>query len=105
MAKIHLRLDALRVESFDTQDLSAAQGTVLGFSYPNQCDPPSDSADPGLATCDYATCAGGSCWQSCNGTCVGCGGGSNPWQCQQSQAHTYCWGGASCLEQCDTAVC
>ena len=104
--KLSLDVDALQVESFEAQPAAAGKGTVHGHSYPNQCDPPSDSLDPWLDTCQYATCAGDTCWQSCGGTCNcgggsgGCGGGSagcQPWLA----AYTYCFGVPSCIEQCD----
>jgi hypothetical protein len=103
MKKMRLALDALAVESFATERASAGSGTVHGrgmdASYPIACDPPSDSMDPFLDTCQYATCAGSTCWQSCNGTC-NCGGGSAG--CGTASAgYTYCWKDASCIEQCD----
>jgi hypothetical protein len=99
MKKLKLDADELRVESFDTRAMEAGAGTVRGLSYPNQCDPPSDSLDPGFDTCQYATCAGATCWQSCNGTC-NCGGGSGGCQ-PYSAAYTYCEKDASCINQCD----
>ncbi|HEX6746796.1 MAG TPA: hypothetical protein VF092_05820 [Longimicrobium sp.] len=97
MRKLRLDPHLLRVESFDMRDGGPLQGTVHGHSYPIQCDPPSDSIDPAFDTCQYATCAGSTCWQSCNGTC-NCGSvGCQPW----SQAYTYCDKDMSCVVQCD----
>ena len=101
MRKLRLDPDALRVESFaPASDGRDGRGTVRGHSYPNGCFPPPDS-DPMQDTCGYNTCAGNSCWQSCNGyTCLGCdgGGGSNT-QCE-SAGYTYCLKDASCLNGC-----
>jgi hypothetical protein len=97
MRKLTLSFDSLRVESFTVDAESRHEGTVLGHSYPNQCDPPSDSLDPGYYTCHFATCAGDTCWQSCNGTCNCGSGGCQPY----SAGYTFCWGTPSCLEQCD----
>jgi hypothetical protein len=97
MRKLRLNPESLRVESFDVHEGAPWQGTVHGHSYPNQCDPPSDSLDPAYNTCHFATCAGDTCWQSCNGTC-NCGTvGCQPY----SRGYTYCFGDPSCIEQCD----
>ena len=97
MRKLTLNPDSLRVESFEVRDGGMHGGTVHGYSYPNQCDPPSDSIDPVFNTCQFATCAGGTCWQSCNGTC-NCGtAGCQPW----TAAYTYCPEYNSCIDQCD----
>jgi hypothetical protein len=102
MRKLTLDVDALRVESFDTHEVDAHGGTVRGLSYPNQCDPPSDSLDPQLDTCQYATCAGSTCWPSCNATCNHCGGTGG---CQQySVAFTYCEKDPSCINECDPTL-
>ena len=103
MKKIRLDLDALHVDSFDTAPTVRAAGTVRGHggdgaSYPNACDPPSDSVDPAFDTCGYGTCAGSTCWQSCNGSCNcnptgGCG--------TYSAGYTLCLKDASCVDQCD----
>jgi hypothetical protein len=98
MRKLRLDPDQLRVESFLPVHDGGQHGTVYGHdSYPIACLPPSDSNDPGVNTCGYATCAGDTCWQSCNASTCGCGPGSP--QCN-SAGYTYCLGDASCLEQC-----
>jgi len=100
MKKMRLNLDQLAVESFATaQDGEAERGTVRGLqSYPIACWPPSDSQDPNIDTCGYATCAGDTCWESCNGTC-NCGG-SAACPPQESAGWTYCLKDPSCLNQC-----
>ena len=74
MRKLKLEIETLVVESFDTRAAEGGAGTVHGHaSYPLGCHTPPDSYPD---TCDYATCAGMTCWESCNGTCdcgtVGC---------------------------------
>lgn len=100
MKKIRLDLDRLSVESFSTaHEGGEEKGTVRGLqSYPIACFPPSDSVDPAIDSCAYATCAGNTCWESCNGTC-NCGGsaGCPP---QESAGYTYCLRDPSCLNQC-----
>jgi hypothetical protein len=98
MKKLKLEIDALAVESFDTFVAPDGEGTVRGLeSYPNGCFPPSGSVDPAIDSCAYATCAGDTCWQSCNGTC-NCGGSAG---CpQESAGYTYCFRDPSCLNQC-----
>ena len=98
MKKLKLNADELRVESFDTRAMEAGAGTVRGLSYPNHCDPLADSLDPWADTCQNATCAGDTCWQSCNGTCnCGVTGG-----CQQySAGYTFCPKDVSCIDKCD----
>lgn len=70
MAKIRLDIDALRVESFDTDTRGAGRGTVHGRSG----DPePGDAAF--IPTTDWKTCQGGDCtartlcYNSCLGEC------------------------------------
>ena len=97
MNKLKLSVDSLRVESFEVVRGETERGTVRGHeSYPNGCFPPSGSDDPFLDTCHYATCAGNTCWQSCNGTC-NCGSVGCP---AYSQDYTYCEKDASCINQC-----
>src|SRR5687767_10932373 len=67
MRKLKLGLESLHVESFEVLTAEPVRGTVLGLSYPNGCHTPPDSLD--ADTCQYATCAGTTCWYSCNGTC------------------------------------
>ena len=99
MKKLKLEIDALAVESFDTHAVAESGGTVRGMaSYPDGCFPPSNSQDPFIDTCGYATCAGNTCWYTCGDTC-GCGVtvGCQP---QESAGHTYCIQDYSCLNQC-----
>jgi hypothetical protein len=100
MRKLRLDLDHLRVESFSpARDSTGRDGTVHGHnSYPQGCFPPSNSNDPWLDTCGYATCAGNSCWESCNGYTCGC----NPAGSQQcdSVGYTFCLGDKSCIAHC-----
>ena len=94
MKKLKLDVDALAVESFDTRAAESGAGTVHGhISYPNGCHTPPDSYPE---TCDYATCAGNTCWQSCNGTC-NCGGTA---ACPQYTDYTNCEQWPSCINQC-----
>lgn len=97
--KIRLELDGLRVESFET-DGAAGTGTVLAHahSYPHLCHEPAGSAEFGADTCQFATCAGDTCYGSCGGTCAGCGGGSG--NCTATQGYTYCPRDMSCLDLC-----
>ncbi|HEU0052713.1 MAG TPA: hypothetical protein VFQ39_06035 [Longimicrobium sp.] len=103
MKKLKLEMDALRVESFDTRAEDGGGGTVRGLaSYPEACDPPSDSQDPAIGTCGWNTCAGDTCWYSCGGSCNcgtgNCGsGGCQPW----TAGYTWCPQYPSCIEQCD----
>ena len=79
-------------------DAASPDGTVLGHSYPNQCDPTSDSLDPADYTCQFATCGGPSCWQTCNGNSCNCGtAGCQPY----SAGYTYCPRDPSCIDQCE----
>lgn len=95
MRKLKLGLEALHVESFEMLTAEPVRGTVLGLSYPNGCHTPPDSLD--ADTCQYATCAGTTCWYSCNGTCD-CGAtvGCQP----ESAGPTLCFGMPSCINQC-----
>ncbi|HEX6373896.1 MAG TPA: hypothetical protein VF006_33515 [Longimicrobium sp.] len=68
MNKLRLRLDDLRIDSFDTSPAQQAKGTVFG----EQCTCYTQCTCPGCPTC-YASC-NGTCDASCNGTCAGtCG--------------------------------
>ncbi|HET7229473.1 MAG TPA: hypothetical protein VFJ16_05690 [Longimicrobium sp.] len=100
MRKLRLDPDHLRVESFSpVRDDGGQSGTVYGhYSYPQGCWPASDSNDPMVDSCGYATCAGMSCWQSCNGYTCGCDP-VNSAQCE-SIGYTYCMKDESCINQC-----
>jgi hypothetical protein len=63
MKKLKLRLDDLRIDSFDTTAPQKAKGTVFG----EQCTCYTQCTCPGCPTCD-ASC-NGTCGASCNGTC------------------------------------
>jgi hypothetical protein len=63
MKKLKLRLDDLRVDTFDTSAGRKEKGTVFG----EQCTCYTQCTCPGCPTC-YASC-NGSCDASCNGTC------------------------------------
>lgn len=85
MRKLHLTLDDLRVDSFDTSPAERARrGTVHGQvvdvaqpysqlqqcgSYPN-CPSPL-CVDTPMASCDNASCRW-TCGDSCNGSCQSC---------------------------------
>lgn len=71
MRKLKLRLDDLRVDTFQTTAVRREKGTVFG----EQCTCNTQCTCPGCPTC-YASC-NGTCDASCNGTCVAscnCGG-------------------------------
>jgi hypothetical protein len=95
--KLRLNPEELRIETFSTDDGRTRPGTVYGhYSYPMGCFPPPDS-DPAIESCGY-TCAGDSCWQSCNGLTCGCDPvGSS--QCE-SAGPTLCLGDYSCIQRC-----
>jgi hypothetical protein len=68
MKKLKLRLDDLRVDTFDTSTVRKEKGTVFG----EQCTCYTQCTCPGCPTC-YASC-NGSCDATCNVTCgVTCG--------------------------------
>ena len=70
MAKLRLRLEDLRIDSFSTTPVQKEKGTVFG----EQCTCHTNCTCPGCPTCD-ASC-NGTCDASCNGTCDGsCGDG------------------------------
>ena len=71
MAKLTLRLDDLRIETFSTTPVQKEKGTVFG----EQCTCHTNCTCPGCPTCN-ASC-NGTCDASCYGTCdvsCGCGG-------------------------------
>ncbi|HYR10043.1 MAG TPA: hypothetical protein VEQ60_19875 [Longimicrobium sp.] len=73
MTKLKLRLDDLRVDSFDTTRPAREKGTVLGQqdTLPNHCYPsyqPSCGVSCTGGTCDGETCPY-TCAESCNGSC------------------------------------
>jgi hypothetical protein len=63
MNKLKLRLDDLRIDSFDTTAPQKAKGTVFG----EQCTCYTQCTCPGCPTCD-ASC-NGTCGYTCQGTC------------------------------------
>jgi hypothetical protein len=76
MNKLKLRLEDLRIDSFDTTAPQKSKGTVFG----EQCTCYTQCTCPGCPTCD-ASCNGtcdascnGTCAASCNGTCASCDG-------------------------------
>lgn len=77
MRKLRLDPEALLVETFVPEHGRGGPGTVHGYiSYPDGCFPPSGT-EPEWESCGYHTCAGDTCYQSCNGyTCDCAGGGS-----------------------------
>ncbi|HET7230747.1 MAG TPA: hypothetical protein VFJ16_12135 [Longimicrobium sp.] len=98
MAKLKLEIDALRVESFvsvaeDGRGGGTVYGRYLDPSYPAACVAPPDS-EPYLNTCGYATCAGDTCWQSCNGYTCGCDAGSG------NASYDPTCAGDSCINKC-----
>lgn len=57
MRKLKLKLDELRVESFDTANTPAARGTVLGNEeYSYNCYTEPECRTPGYASCDATRC-------------------------------------------------
>jgi len=90
MNKLQLRLDDLRVDSFETLPDAAERGTVLGnraisdstcFQDICTCDPTQGDTCNGGYTC--ATCAGTcqSCAETCVAPCVWCGVETDPPAC------------------------
>jgi hypothetical protein len=95
MRKLALKLDDLRIDSFETMSGPAGKGTVFG----EQCTCYTDCTCPGCPTCD-ATCGGNTCDGTCNCetnfctfdgayTCGGsCGGGYTcDYTCQGFMTH------------------
>jgi hypothetical protein len=91
--KLKLNLEELTVDSFDTADRAAENGTVFA----EQCTCWTNCTCPGCPTCDAScngTCAGQyTCDASCNGTC-NCG--TQDWtcgpRCGQTALYTACEG-------------
>ena len=81
MNKLKLRLDDLRVDTFQTTPVKKEKGTVFG----EQCTCWTNCTCPGCPTCD-ASC-NGTCDASCNGTC----GGSCAGTCDASCGGTCDW--------------
>ena len=80
MKKLMLDPDALRVETFATDELTAGRGTVAGaaaWRATGTAKP--DCDDSGIESCDYSWCGDNTC-----NTC---------------DADTYC--GSSCIFVCD----
>ncbi len=76
MHKLKLRLESLRVETFETTRVQTERGTVFG----EQCSCHTVCTCPGCATCDASrngTCnASNACYMGTNGTICGtCNGG------------------------------
>jgi hypothetical protein len=92
MNKLKLRLDDLRVDTFQTTSGQKEKGTVFG----EQCTCYTNCTCPGCPTCD-ASC-NGSCDVSCNGSCAAtCDAscyGSCDWTCEDTC--DYSCGGYSC---------
>ena len=65
MNKLRLKLDDLRVDTFQTTPVQKEKGTVFG----EQCTCYTQCTCPGCPTC-YASC-NGTCDASCNGSCGG----------------------------------
>lgn len=82
MNKMKLDLDALRVETFDTDGAAAGVGTVLAHYKVPPAEP---------ATIDPCVPYSQSCGISCNGSCVA--------TCQASCFDT-CAGHATCYQSC-----
>ena len=88
MQKIRLDLDALHVDSFETDAAPGSHGTVRGHGEVPKEEPASDY--DGVCNSYYDSCNGScascvnSCWASCAGTCYSC----NP-TCVQS-CHSVC---------------
>jgi hypothetical protein len=92
MNKLKLRLDDLRVDTFQTTPVQKEKGTVFG----EQCTCYTNCTCPGCPTC--AASCNGTCDASCNGTCgASCGAscyGSCDWTCEDTC--DYSCGGYSC---------
>jgi hypothetical protein len=94
MNKLKLRLDDLRVDTFQTTSVQKEKGTVFG----EQCTCYTNCTCPGCPTC-VASC-NGTCDASCNGSCGGatCDAscyGSCDWSCDYSCGGT-CEGDQTC---------
>ena len=75
MNKLKLKLDDLRVDTFQTTPAPKEKGTVFG----EQCTCYTQCTCPGCPTCD-ASC-NGTCDASCNGTCDASCNGTCGWTC------------------------
>ena len=100
MEKLRLRLDDLRVDSFETVKRESEKGTVFGEQCTcwTQCG---QNTCPGCPTCG-ASC-NGTCEYSCNGTCYetcgnSCWGTCNEYTCAWTCA-------ASCAGSCPPDTC
>jgi hypothetical protein len=85
MKKLRLRLDDLRIDSFQTTQAEQPEGTVFG----EQCTCHTQCTCPGCPTC-YASC-NGTCDASCNGSC----------NCSGDTCNASCFG--TCEETCDNS--
>lgn len=86
MRKLTLRIEALKVETFETQAAEARRGTVRGYSADWQCTA-ALSCDYGCNTRDDGTCPTGitcaiSCGETCDASCQASGCGSCGPACQ-----------------------
>jgi hypothetical protein len=95
MNKLRLRLDDLRIDSFDTTAPQKAKGTVFG----EQCTCYTQCTCPGCPTC-YATC-NGSCDASCNGTCGATCEGTCEATCNDTCYDTCAASCGTCRFSCD----
>jgi hypothetical protein len=91
MEKLKLRLDDLRVDTFDTTALEKEKGTVVGGQQPCTCYTYCATC-PGCPTC--VNSCNGSCEYSCNGTCPDTCGHSCWGTCNE---YTCAW---TCAESC-----
>jgi len=95
MNKLSLKLDDLRVDTFETTAVKTEKGTVFGEQCTcwTQCG---QNTCPGCPTCD-ASC-NGTCYASCNGTCgATCDYSCNGDTCFVSCRMTECWQGNQCV--------
>ena len=101
MRKLTLKLDDLRIDSFQTTPGERGKGTVFG----EQCTCWTNCTCPGCPTCDAScngTC-GGTCDASCNGTCgdsCGCDPGTGDCTWFGYTCDNSCQGGWSCDPTC-----
>ena len=98
--KLKLRLDDLRIDSFDTAAPQRVKGTVFG----EQCTCWTNCTCPGCPTCD-ASC-NGTCNASCNGTCDASCNGTCGASCNGSCGATCDWTcGFTCGISCGGYTC
>ncbi|HEX6373893.1 MAG TPA: hypothetical protein VF006_33500 [Longimicrobium sp.] len=95
MKMLKLRLDDLRIDSFDTTVPQKAKGTVFG----EQCTCYTQCTCPGCPTC-YASC-NGTCDASCNGTCGASCGATCDYSCGGTCDYTCNCSDYSCDYTCD----